>query len=82
MGFNMIRKHVKSEPARWYYHCDKTGMLVWQDMPSGDMGGSQWNTRPGMEGGFDKVRSHESEMIYRTEWNAIIDYLLNFLCIY
>lgn len=81
MGFNMIRKHVKSEPARWYYHCDKTGMLVWQDMPSGDMGGSQWNTRPGMEGGFDKVRSHESEMIYRTEWNAIIDYLFNFPCI-
>jgi len=32
MGFNTIRKHVKVEPARWYYHCDKTGMLVWQDM--------------------------------------------------
>ena len=31
-GFNMIRKHVKVEPARWYYHCDKEGMLVWQDM--------------------------------------------------
>lgn len=36
MGFNMIRKHVKIEPARWYYHCDKLGVLVWQDMPSGD----------------------------------------------
>lgn len=35
MGFNMIRKHIKVEPARWYYHCDKLGMLVWQDMPSG-----------------------------------------------
>jgi beta-galactosidase/beta-glucuronidase len=35
-GFNMIRKHVKVEPARWYYWCDKLGMLVWQDMPSGD----------------------------------------------
>ena len=35
MGFNMIRKHVKVEPDRWYYHCDKLGMLVWQDMPSG-----------------------------------------------
>jgi hypothetical protein len=33
MGFNMIRKHLKIEPARWYYHCDKLGMLVWQDMP-------------------------------------------------
>ncbi|NVM01697.1 MAG: beta galactosidase jelly roll domain-containing protein [Candidatus Helarchaeota archaeon] len=34
-GFNMIRKHVKVEPARWYYYCDKLGMLVWQDMPNG-----------------------------------------------
>ena len=35
MGFNMIRKHIKVEPRRWYYHCDRLGMLVWQDMPSG-----------------------------------------------
>ena len=35
MGFNMLRKHVKVEPARWYYHCDRLGMLVWQDMPNG-----------------------------------------------
>lgn len=35
MGFNMIRKHIKVEPDRWYYHCDKLGILVWQDMPSG-----------------------------------------------
>ena len=35
MGFNMIRKHVKIEPDRWYYHCDQIGILVWQDMPSG-----------------------------------------------
>ena len=34
MGFNMIRKHIKVEPARWYYYCDKLGMLVWQDMPA------------------------------------------------
>jgi hypothetical protein len=32
MGFNTIRKHIKVEPARWYYHCDKLGILVWQDM--------------------------------------------------
>jgi len=36
LGFNMARKHVKIEPDRWYYHCDKMGILVWQDMPSGD----------------------------------------------
>ncbi len=35
MGFNMIRKHIKVEPELWYHHCDKVGMLVWQDMPSG-----------------------------------------------
>jgi len=35
-GFNMLRKHVKIEPRRFYYLCDKTGLLVWQDMPSGD----------------------------------------------
>lgn len=33
-GFNMVRKHVKTEPARWYYHCDKLGLLVWQDIPN------------------------------------------------
>ncbi len=36
LGFNMIRKHVKVEPERWYYWCDTLGILVWQDMPSGD----------------------------------------------
>ena len=34
-GFNMLRKHIKVEPLRWYYHCDRLGMLVWQDMPCG-----------------------------------------------
>ena len=38
MGYNMLRKHIKVEPLRWYYHCDRLGMLVWQDMPNG--GGS------------------------------------------
>lgn len=35
LGFNMIRKHCKIEPMRWYYHCDRLGMLVWQDMING-----------------------------------------------
>ncbi len=35
LGFNMLRKHIKVEPLRWYYHCDRLGMLVWQDMPCG-----------------------------------------------
>lgn len=42
MGFNMLRKHVKIEPLRWYYHCDRLGMLVWQDM----VNGGQTNYRP------------------------------------
>lgn len=40
MGFNMLRKHIKIEPLRWYYHCDRLGMLVWQDMMNG---GGQYN---------------------------------------
>jgi len=35
LGFNMLRKHIKVEPHRWYYHCDRIGMIVWQDMVSG-----------------------------------------------
>ena len=34
LGFNMVRKHIKVEPARWYYWTDKIGLMVWQDMPS------------------------------------------------
>jgi len=78
MGFNLIRKHVKVEPARWYYHCDKLGMLVWQDMPSGDMG-NNWEPRPGIVGkGNEKERTPESEKIFRTEWQAIMDANHNF----
>ena len=81
MGFNMIRKHVKVEPARWYYHCDKLGMLVWQDMPSGDMG-NRWDSRPGVIGvATSKDRTPESEGIFRTEWKAIMDANYNFPCI-
>ena len=78
MGFNMIRKHVKVEPARWYYHCDRLGMLVWQDMPSGDMG-NQWNPRPGIVGvGTERDRTPESEQIFRNEWKEIMDDFHNF----
>ena len=77
LGFNMIRKHVKVEPARWYYHCDRLGMLVWQDMPSGDMG-NRWDSRPGIIGvATDKQRSAESERIYRDEWKALMTANIN-----
>jgi beta-galactosidase/beta-glucuronidase len=81
MGFNMIRKHIKVEPARWYYYCDKLGMLVWQDMPSGDLG-NQWEMHPGILGNqTDKQRTPESEGYYHKEWNAIMNALYNFPCI-
>ena len=40
----MIRKHIKVEPARWYTHCDRLGIIVWQDMPSGDKN-PEWQMR-------------------------------------
>jgi len=81
MGFNMIRKHIKVEPARWYYYCDSLGMLVWQDMPSGDLG-NHWENRPGVLGrATDRDRTPESEGYYRKEWNVIMDALHNYPCI-
>lgn len=70
-GFNTIRKHVKVEPDRWYYHCDRLGMLVWQDMPSGDRSNG-WQNRK-MYDGNELKRSPESEAIYRKEWKQIMD---------
>ena len=71
LGFNMLRKHIKVEPMRWYYHCDKEGILVWQDMPSGDMG-NQWAPHT-YNGGTDKERSSASIANYYQEWKEIMD---------
>jgi len=78
-GFNMIRKHVKVEPARWYMHCDRLGMIVWQDMPSGDHG-PQWQPRQYFNG-VEFLRSPESEANYRKEWKEIIDFLYSYPCV-
>jgi beta-galactosidase/beta-glucuronidase len=75
LGFNMIRKHVKVEPARWYMHCDKMGMLVWQDMPSGDKS-APWKAPSGIDG-QEMQRTAESEAQYKTEWKAIMDAFYN-----
>jgi hypothetical protein len=73
LGFNMTRKHVKVEPARWYYWCDKLGLLVWQDMPSGDA-----SVSPGKG---EITRSAESARQYRLELERMIDGLHNHPCI-
>lgn len=79
LGFNMIRKHVKVEPARWYYHCDRLGMIVWQDMPSGGKGPG-WQTTQYFQGP-ESVRSLESEECYKKEWREIIESLISQPCI-
>lgn len=67
LGFNMVRKHVKVEPARWYTHCDRMGLLVWQDMPSGDV-----NARWPADGSED-TRTPAAAAGYETELHALLD---------
>jgi beta-galactosidase/beta-glucuronidase len=69
LGMNMLRKHVKIEPRRFYYWCDKLGVLVWQDMPNGD-------SHIGREG-KDIERSPESSEQFKAELNRMIDSLYN-----
>ncbi|MCP5526830.1 MAG: glycoside hydrolase family 2 [Verrucomicrobiales bacterium] len=62
LGMNMARKHVKVEPERWYYWCDKLGLLVWQDMPSGNFGGND-----------DTRRSDEASAQYERELRRLVE---------
>lgn len=78
-GFNMIRKHIKVEPARWYTYCDRLGIIVWQDMPSGDRN-PEWQNRKYFEG-TELTRTPESEATYRKEWKEIMDCLYSYPCI-
>ncbi|MCC6725507.1 MAG: hypothetical protein IT258_13445 [Saprospiraceae bacterium] len=66
LGFNMIRKHVKVELARWYYHCDKMGFLVWQDMPSGNPVTEEDKTqfRWEMKAMIDQLGNHPSIVMW------------------
>lgn len=80
LGFNMIRKHLKTEPARWYYHCDRLGMTVWQDMPNGGhefygiFGYLLWRGKLKLRNG--RKRKAVKNQFY-TELKSMIDSLYN-----
>ena len=90
MGFNMLRKHIKIEPLRWYYHCDRLGMLVWQDMVNG---GGSYNpllvTAPLFTGIHLKDRNYklfarddmDGRARYETELGEMVTLLYNCPCI-
>ncbi len=78
-GFNMIRKHVKVEPDRWYYYCDQLGMIVWQDMPSFAVS-KGWGMYYYGEG-EDWPASPEAKANYYKEWGEILNQFKKFQCI-
>ena len=81
-GFNMIRKHIKVEPARWYYWCDKLGILVWQDMPSvGDNRLGSWNMWSWASPEDDSRLTESAKATYYKEWGEIMEQQQVFPCI-
>ena len=80
-GFNMIRKHIKVEPSRWFYHCDRLGMLVWQDMPcfaSNNL--NKWGVHNYHEG-TDFPATPQAKANYYKEWSEIMAQVKKFPCI-
>lgn len=84
VGFNMLRKHIKVEPSRYYYHCDTLGLLVWQDMPSviSRAPGKKHFVAPGQKTDADDQFTAEEKKQWRAEWKAEMDHLRFFPCIY
>ena len=93
-GFNMIRKHIKIEPLRWYYHCDRLGMIVWQDMVNG---GTSYNMAwvcylPTVIPGVGRVikdylyhmfsrKAEEGRGLWEEECKGTVEHLYNVPCI-
>lgn len=78
LGFNAARKHVKVEPARWYYHCDRLGLLVWQDMPNGNLpAGAPNSLRVGWRDP-DAAREAESAAQFEAELKSLIRHFSHF----
>ena len=89
LGFNMIRKHIKVEPSRWFYYCDQLGILVWQDMPSIDYHSKNiWSQKVkndkgenDFDLGTDYPLSEEGKANYYKEWAEIINQVKKFQCV-
>jgi len=77
-GFNMARKHVKVEPARWYYHCDRLGLLVWQDMPNGSLHRGVANSLRIDPGEPDAVRDPQSAALFESELKEMMRHFAHF----
>ena len=75
LGFNMLRKHVKVEPARYYYWCDKLGLMIWQDMPSAMQGDRGMGVKKGSE--TDAVFPPQDAANFNRELTALIHNLRN-----
>ena len=83
LGFNMIRKHIKVEPSRWYYWCDVLGIMVWQDMPSiSDHHLNIWGQDSNaFDTGTDFPLEQAEKDTYYKEWGEVIHQLEKFQCI-
>ena len=91
LGFNMLRKHIKIEPMRWYYHCDRLGMIVWQDMMSGGayIGDFYAGVLPNLnitvkDTKYSRFKREKKEARddYKRELTEMIDQLYNVVSIY
>ena len=88
IGCNMVRKHVKIEPARWYYHCDRLGLIVWQDMPNGGLPDKPWQATLSMLLGYHRSdqkglkrfgrQDPNNRANFKAQLKGMIDYLYNF----
>jgi beta-galactosidase/beta-glucuronidase len=75
LGFNMLRKHVKVESARYYYWCDKLGLMIWQDMPSAMRGDREMGVKKGSR--TDVVFPAEDAANFNRELKALVSHLRN-----
>lgn len=82
LGLNMVRKHIKVEPARYYYDCDRLGLLVWQDMPSAINRTKKHFIPPGGKTDADDQFTDAEKKQFRAELKAMIDHLKFFPSIY